>query len=68
MALGLAYAAAAHTALAAGAKRSALPGFTDPADAFDGAGAAPARPAAQPGDRAAQIQAFIAATGGETGG
>ena len=65
MRLVLAYAAAANTARLAGAKRSALPDFTDPADAF--AEAEQARPPSRE-DRAAQITAFIAANGGETGG
>lgn len=47
---------------AAGAKRSQIPPWTDPADAFATATDEPGRA----GDRAAQILAFTAATGGES--
>ena len=60
-ALDLAHAAWQATARSAGAK-GALPGWEDPADRL--AAAAPAE--RDPAGRAAQIAAFIAATGGDT--
>jgi hypothetical protein len=56
-------------AVQAGAKEHQLPDWEDPADVFadqqqEGEGAVRAR---DPAERAAQIQAFIAATGGERG-
>jgi hypothetical protein len=63
-ALILAHATANASAAAAGAKRSSLPGWADPADEFAAAGEKAARPAA--GGRAAEIAAFVAATGGDT--
>jgi hypothetical protein len=57
-------------AVKAGAKPHELPDWEDPADALagagDSAGAAPSR-ARDPAARAAQIAAFVAATGGEIG-
>lgn len=60
----LAHAGFAATAQSAGAKRSALPGWTDPADDF--AAADDDEPSRETGEaRAAQVAAFIRAAGGE---
>jgi len=66
MRLEIAHGTFTAAALAAGAKRSALPDYTDPADQLADASTPP--PDRDPETRAAQITAFIAATGGDTAG
>lgn len=54
-------------ALLAGARRSDLPDWDDPADALDPPEDDPAPRERDPAARAAEIAAFVAATGGDAG-
>lgn len=66
-ALALQHDTAANVALLGGATKHSLPEHEDPADQFEDATSAPVARAADPQERAAQIQAFLLAAGGEAG-
>lgn len=65
----LAAARAVHDliALGNGAREHELPDWEDPADAWAAAGPGEGSRTADPAARAAQVQAFVAAAGGEAG-